>query len=109
VPVIGIHGDLDPVIPYNGLPNTDGPPPVYFVIGVPVPQWAAGWAVRNGCETGPSGLAFRDRVSAQAWTGCRTGGDVILYTIHGGGHGWPVAFDAAQLLWDFFAGHAHGG
>jgi poly(3-hydroxybutyrate) depolymerase len=34
---------------------------------------------------------------------------VVLYTVHGGGHGWTDAFDAAQVIWDFFAEHALSG
>jgi polyhydroxybutyrate depolymerase len=104
-PVIAVHGDRDPVIPYNGVENSEGPPAAYFVIGVPVPQWASSWAARNGCGMETSKIVLQDRVSGQAWTGCDARADVVLYTIEGGGHGWPVAFDAAQLLWDFFEAH----
>jgi len=105
VAVLGVHGTDDPIIPYNGFQNVREPPTAYFVIGVPIPQWASSWGTRNDCDNTPSRVAQSDQVTEEKWSNCRGGSDVILYTIHGGGHGWPDAFDAAQIIWDFFVQH----
>jgi len=103
VAVLGIHGTDDPIIPYNGFQDMREPPTAYFVIGVPIPQWASSWANRNGCDSKPARVAENDKVTKEQWSNCSENADVILYTIDGGGHGWPKAFDAAQVMWDFFA------
>lgn len=105
VPIFAIHGDHDSIIPYNGFPTT-GSPGAYFTIGVPIPQWAAAWARRNGCNPKPTILNDDEQVSEQGWENCTNGADVVLYTVKGGEHSWPPeSFDAAQLIWDFLAKH----
>ena len=81
------------------------PPMVYGMVDTPIPQWASGWAARNGCDNQPSRVAKNDQVTQEQWSHCRAHADVILYTIHGGGHAWTRAIDAAQVIWDFFAQH----
>jgi polyhydroxybutyrate depolymerase len=58
-------------------------------------------------------------VTRRAYAGCDA--DVVLYTIHGGGHTWPGgtplpewfvgttsrSVDASTLMWDFFRRHPH--
>jgi polyhydroxybutyrate depolymerase len=90
VAVVAFHGTDDPVIPYNGIGNiSQSPPEAYFTIGIPIPQWASTWAGRNACGTGPSIILQNDQATGQQWGDCHSGADVILYTIIGGGHGWP--------------------
>jgi polyhydroxybutyrate depolymerase len=105
VAVFAVHGTDDPIIPYNGFEGTREPPAAYYVIGVPIPQWASSWATRNGCDNQASSVIQSDQVTEEKWSNCRANADVVLYTIQGGGHGWPDALDAAQLIWDFFAQH----
>lgn len=105
IAILAMHGTDDPIIPYNGFPNTGRPPASYYLIGNPIPQWAYAWAARNGCEKQPSMLALNEQTTEQKWSNCRAEADVILYTIQGGGHGWPDAFDATQLIWNFFVQH----
>jgi polyhydroxybutyrate depolymerase len=78
---------------------------VHFAIGVPVPQWAGTWALRNDCRSDSTQAEAGAPVTIRRWTDCRAGADVSLYTILGGGHGWPQALDAAAVLWDFFRLH----
>jgi polyhydroxybutyrate depolymerase len=109
VAVIAFHGDSDPVIPYNGIGDQKLPPAAYFAIGIPIPQWASAWASRNGCSAEPASILDEAYLTGRAWSGCRDGADVVLYTIPGGGHGWPGAdspFDTARMIWNFFEGHS---
>lgn len=105
VAVLGIHGTDDPIIPYHGYPDAKEPPAAYYAIDTPIPQWAASWATRNGCDRQPVSIDQSGKVTQAQWSSCRAGADVILYTIHGGGHEWPSTFEAAQVIWDFFAEH----
>lgn len=112
VAVVAFHGVSDPVVPYDGIGNQGGPPAAYFAIGIPIPQWASAWAVRNGCGSVPASIPHENSLTGQAWSGCRAGADVILYAIPGGGHGWPGGpnsapgdFNTAQMIWDFFDAH----
>jgi len=106
VAVLGIHGTDDLIIPYSGYPDAKEPPAAYYAISVPIPQWASSWATRNGCDTKPSSLDQSDQVTQATWSNFRTGVEVILYTIHGGGHEWTDAIEPAQVIWDFFAEHS---
>ena len=103
VPVIAFHGVDDPAVPYNGVPP--GMRQAYFIIGTPIPQWAAAWAERDGCAADPAEIFRQGAVTGQAWSGCRGGAQVALYTVAGGGHEWPAAVDAARIIWEFFAAH----
>jgi polyhydroxybutyrate depolymerase len=105
VPVIAFHGTADPTIPYNGFGIPGQIHESYLRIGTPIPTWAATWAERNGCTTGPAAVFQNDPVSGQAWGNCRAGADVVLYTIQGGTHDWPSAVDTIQMIWDFFSSH----
>jgi polyhydroxybutyrate depolymerase len=105
VAVLSVHGTDDPIIPYNGFEGTDAPPAAYYLIGVPIPQWASSWAHRNDCQEKSSRVVQSDQVIEDKWSNCSAGVEVFLYTVRGGGHGWTQAFDAAQVIWDFFARH----
>jgi polyhydroxybutyrate depolymerase len=112
VAVVAFHGDADQDVPYNGIKNQDGPPEAYFAFGIPIRQWASAWAARNGCESAAATILNEKFLTGLAWSGCRSGADVVFYTIPGGGHGWPGGsgssagnFNTAQMIWDFFEGH----
>ena len=75
------------------------------------------WADHNGCTGTADTTPISAHVSKQAWSDC-SGGDVVLYTIDGGGHTWPGAnpdlggvgettdeINASQLMWQFFQAH----
>ncbi len=103
VPIVAFHGTGDLIVPYNGIGN--GMREAYFIIATPIPQWAADWAARNGCDPQPAEIFRQGAVTGQGWGNCRGAADVVLYTVSGGGHGWPGEVDAAQMIWTFFAGH----
>jgi polyhydroxybutyrate depolymerase len=58
-------------------------------------------------------------VIRRAYTSCANRADVVLYTVHGGGHTWPGgtplpkwfvgrtthSIDATALMWSFFQEH----
>ena len=105
VPVIAFHGQADNFVPYAGGQAMDQP-----VIGVE--EWAAAWAERDRCSSGPVQQASIGDVEPLFWVGCAA--PVELYRITHGGHTWPgqgedgafghVTKDisANDLMWDFF-------
>ena len=105
VSILGMHDTDDTVIPYNGYQDGNLPPMVYGMVDTPIPQWASAWGTRNGCDDEPSRADQNALVTKEEWSHCRADASVILYTIHGGGHGWTQAIDAAQVIWNFFAEH----
>lgn len=91
VPLLAIHGDSDPVVPYNGsftrqLPNIDA--------------WATRRAELNGCAT-----SFTDNIVpgqvATTWSSCRNNATVKSIRIVGGGHSWGLITNAE--LWQFLS------
>lgn len=112
VPLIAFHGTADPVVPYTG-----GPSRLFHYPFPDIPTFIAHYAQSNGCQTTPQALPAIQEVSGVEYTGCSQNASVILYTIDGGGHGWPggrtrlpefvvgkttQSIDATQMLWDFF-------
>ncbi len=106
VPVLAFHGLDDHITSYAG----DEP------YAPPIEDWAAGWARRNECISGPELSAPVDTVTVRTWTGCKENADVILYTLEDHGHSWPgssimpgsitsQAVDATDVMWDFFVEH----
>lgn len=106
VPVLEIHGTLDPLVPYNGEPGISS-----------VADTIAVWRDRDGC--GPSSqITFaQGDATCEAWS-CREHSDVELCTINEGGHTWPSAIldvpslgktshdlNASERIAAFFATH----
>ena len=89
IPVFAIHGTADNIISYESIP-----------------EWAAGWAERNGCDPEPAQVAHNVLISEQQWSNCDAGADVILYTIHDLGHDWTHdLINFGQTIWGFFEQH----
>jgi polyhydroxybutyrate depolymerase len=105
IPAVVFHGTADRLLPYDGMP------PVLL----PVRDWAASWAARNGCSPTPKVTYQKGDVTGETWGSCRAGADVVLYTIAGKGHSWPGSnmppaittrdISATDAMWDFFAAH----
>jgi polyhydroxybutyrate depolymerase len=114
VPVIAFHGTADRIVPYDG--GAAGSSGWVFPA---VPEWAAAWAERNGCDAVPEQLPDAGEVSGVRYTGCTNDADVVFYTVEGGGHNWPGGgrlpqaivghmtedIDASALMWEFFVQH----
>lgn len=114
VPVITFHGDLDPIVPYNG--GDSGP----FAFPA-VRDWAQAWGERNACALITQTDAVPpDVLSTVSYEDCAGDASVIFITIHGGGHTWPGsplilpeaivgltsdAVDASEAMWAFFTQH----
>ncbi|MCW5717838.1 MAG: hypothetical protein KIS68_08420 [Bauldia sp.] len=124
VPAIIINGADDAVIPYAG-----GPPPraeggLLFANAWdgtelrPSRYQGTFWLLANGC----AGLV-PPPIEAPAYTlwtyDCPAGADIEFYLVRDNGHAWPggragraggdvptAAFDATDVIWDFFNRHA---
>ena len=115
VPMIAFHGTADSATPYNGGRSWVAPDYSFPSIQV----WAANWARRNGCGAIPVESAIAVDVTRRAFTDCAHGADVVLYTVHEGGHTWPGGgpmpawlvgrtsdgVDATHEMWGFFREH----
>ena len=119
VSLVAFQGTADPLIPYEG-----GNAAVRRGLVLSATRSAALFAQVGVCATPPSTSALPDtatdgtRVRRTAYTGCRDGGEVVLYTIEGGGHTWPGGppvgrlvgrvsrdIDATRTMLDFFDAH----
>lgn len=120
VALVMFQGTGDRLMPYDGGELSLGRGRV-----LPAPSTAALFAKVNGCTASPAIAAEPDtvtdgtRVRRSAYSGCRDGRDVVLYTIEGGGHTWPGGppvgrsvgrvsrdVDATSTMLDFFDHHA---
>jgi polyhydroxybutyrate depolymerase len=113
VPFIAFHGTEDPTIPYAG-----GLLKPYNIAYPSVPDFIKAWAEQNQC-TETTAVPQDGEVSRVSYTHCAQNADVVLYTIHGGGHTWPGTqsdatsamgysteqIDATSLMWQFFKQH----
>lgn len=89
VPVFAIHGTADSIVPYEGIP-----------------EWAAAWAERNGCDPEPVDIPHNVLIGEERWSNCSEGAEVILYTIQDLGHDWTHdLINFGQTIWDFFEQH----
>jgi polyhydroxybutyrate depolymerase len=107
VPVLAIHGTADRLGPYL---NEE--------LGHNIPQWAADWARRNGCDPEPV-VRQEGKVRLDAWENCEAGASVFLYSVEEMGHAWPGSpqgdrsgsgiqdLVATDLIWAFFEAHPH--
>jgi polyhydroxybutyrate depolymerase len=84
-----------------------------------MPGFTENWARRNRCAERPAESRVAADVTRLEYTGCADDADVVLYTIHGGGHTWPGGgrqpewfvgattrgVNAARHAWAFFREH----
>jgi polyhydroxybutyrate depolymerase len=123
IPVMMINGTADPMVPWEGGYVRFIGRKKYGKI-LSVPDTAQFWVSQNGCRVEPIKTWLPDtdpddgtRVRKTVFGGCKGGGEVVLYEIHGGGHTWPGGrknapekvsgkstndIDANQIIWDFF-------
>ena len=98
VSVLAVHGDADPVVPFNGGPmvGRGGPSDI-----ISAPAMADRWRAADGC---PPPVVTPGRAVS---TGCADGTAVEFVVVGGGGHVWPTGFgfDATNAGTDFFAAH----
>lgn len=127
VPVLAINNTDDPLVPYHGGIIHAGIPRTKLGRVLSVDESIAFWVNRNGCLKNPVTReidAFPDdgiRVTIHHYEASENDAEVILYTIHGGGHTWPGGlqylpekivgrtcrdFDANVVIWEFFKQHS---
>jgi poly(3-hydroxybutyrate) depolymerase len=93
IPVFAIHGTDDPIVPYSGIP-----------------EWAAAWAQRNGCDPEPVDVVHNVLITEKQWGNCEDGADVVLYTIQELGHEWTHdLINIGETIWEFFELHPMNG
>ncbi|MFN8634522.1 MAG: PHB depolymerase family esterase [Chloroflexota bacterium] len=114
VSVIHFHGTDDPLVPYDGG-SKRGEGGV-----VSVADSIAFWVGVDGCDPTPTGETIGPS-TRQTYAGGHDGSEVTLWTIQGGGHGWPkvdgrqnvavspAGISATELIWAFFARHPRAG
>ncbi len=114
VPMIAFHGTADKLVSYTGGPSErfDYPFPS-------IPEFMEKLAHRNGCTTTPMEQMINSKVRSTSYSGGAGGADVVLYTIAGGEHAWPVGnrlprwlagnasvdINATRVMWEFFKTH----
>jgi polyhydroxybutyrate depolymerase len=116
VSVLMVNGTDDRLVPFDGGPVARNRGRI-----VSTREAARLWREHNGCAAEPARAELPDKdpndgctVAREAWTGGKSGAEVVLLTIRGGGHTWPGRgagpgvcrdFDAASLIWEFFQAH----
>ena len=114
VPTILFHGKLDQIVPYQGgrSKSFDYPFP-------DIEQWVVELASSNGCQVDKTVNSNIGEVVVEKYLNCKSGAEVIFYSILNGGHAWPGGeplpewiagytnrdIDATELMWDFFQKH----
>lgn len=120
VPIIAVAGTEDPVQFYDGFLL---PPPVPRLLSVPETM-AFWWGLHGWTGETVKRLPHRNRddrtwIELYEWTGCASGGPVMLYRVNGGGHippslttgdpnrtrfGWRSRdIETAEEIWNGFA------
>jgi polyhydroxybutyrate depolymerase len=108
VAVLAIHGRADTSVPYEGgrAAQSRG-----NSSAISVERSIRLWVNADDCNPEPQvELMAQDRVERQAWSGCRSDSEVVLYSLSSWGHEWPKenllgGFDAAGTIWRFFERH----
>lgn len=121
VSILHFHGTSDEFVPFNGGRGRKSFSQADFRS---VEASLRIWIAANGCPTTPTDRQLPNRnhdgtsVSKTIWSPGRDESEVVLYTIHGGGHTWPgrvppISFlglstteiCANDVMWAFFAKH----
>jgi len=114
VPIMAIHGDADPVNPFEGPPANS-----YWTQSVPA---ALGmWRQSYRCSEALVETRVSDAVYKWEYPDCDLNAQLILYRMEGGGHAWPggdnsmmngpgpehvnAQLHASAAIMDFFLSH----
>lgn len=114
MPIMQIHGDLDPTVDYNGASNQ-------FGSTLSVDSLLNYWIAHNNCDETPiitqvPNINTTDGCTAERFDYLNgdSGAEVVHYKITGGEHTWPGAiaqantitnqdFNASLEIWKFFS------
>ena len=121
VSVIHCHGTDDEYAPFVG---GRGPKSIFGTNFFSVEHSIRAWVKTNGCNDVPAVEDLPDRendgtsLTRKTFGGGTDGAEVVLVTIHGGGHTWPGRpprskqlgratknLSANDLMWEFFVRH----
>lgn len=114
VPLIAFHGIDDRIVPYAGGQT---PPELGSIVFPPVRRSVSEWAGASGCNTLATIARHSAEVELSIFGGCDGAGEVLLYTVLGGGHTWPgtipldflgfttAQIDASERMLEFFSTH----
>jgi len=94
---LGVHGDADPLVPWNGD----------FILGFPaIPENLSNWVGRNGCNPTSSQTLNKGAYTNQVFGGCTNNVQIQLVKNTGGGHEWPEDsdFDTTGYVAGFLLG-----
>ncbi|HTS14089.1 MAG TPA: PHB depolymerase family esterase [Candidatus Sulfotelmatobacter sp.] len=127
VPILQIHGAADRLAPYEGG-RRRGLLARALLLGrgvagpsIGVDAWARFSVAANGTSAEPIVTRIPPDTTVRTWHGPTPMSDVVFYRLDGMGHTWPGSqpelprflfgrtsqtFDAARVIWDFFAAHA---
>jgi polyhydroxybutyrate depolymerase len=125
LPVLMVLGMDDPLVPYAGGEVHFGRRQLGRVLSAA--DTVDFWVRQDRCAASPERADEPDRdprdgtrVRREAYSGCRDGADIVLYSVEGGGHAWPGGeqylpavivgrssrdIDATEIIWDFFRRH----
>lgn len=118
MPIMHIHGTVDPIVPYTGLASSRS-----------VEQTIAFWVSQNTCTTPGdttdlpnTNLADNSTVQKIDYPVCLNSTRVLFYKITGGGHTWPNGtiditpfgntnrdMDGNTEIWNFFKQYSWSG
>lgn len=93
--VLNVHGDLDPLVPWQSDPFAGFPS---------IPADFSAWGKRSGCKTGPPQVFQKGKYTIQRLSDCTDGSQFDVVRNHGGSHEWPSDkdFDTTNYLHEFF-------
>lgn len=104
VPVLQIHGTIDPIVPYAGVQAWN----------TPIDEVLTYWATNNECNLTPQIISLEDidpdnniRVDEITYDGGTNASVVKHYKVYGGGHDWfnNAEISASELVWEFFSNY----
>ena len=90
-PLISIHGDQDPIVPYAGSPLRRLPP---------IDTWSAKRAAMNKCEK-PTTTTVGLNTAVTTWDLCQDNATIQNVRIQGGGHVWGDTTN--DTIWQFLS------
>lgn len=93
--VLNVHGDLDPMVPWQSDP----------IAGFPsIPADFKAWGERSGCKSGPAQVYQKGKYTIQRYSECTGDAQIDVVKNHGGSHEWPSDsdFDTTAYMHEFF-------
>lgn len=128
ISVLAINNVLDPLVPFRGGEIYSHSKKIKLGRVISVDESIKFWVAMNGCLKDPVRTEIPDtdpkdgtRVIREEYNKDRSGTEVILYSIEGGGHTWPGGIqylpkrkigrtsrdiNANEVIWSFFNKHS---